>query len=243
MGGAAGARPAGPGDRRAPVARSAGGAVEALTPSPGADRPSYASELDRGPGHLPRRQPGELSGCSSTPGSPGARHPGARPCCPSGSGGTPARPRPRRVSASPPTSGWSTTWRASTPASWRLRVDAFGRQLDAVGLLRARLSEHAVHSWDVAVSLEPAATVHPNSIARWSTSCRDGEPGRRTAAAPGRARGETSDPERRFALIADGVRWSPGRASPPRAACSCPPRPSSGSCTAASTRPTPRRSR
>ena len=46
------------------------------------------------------------------------------------------------------------------------RVAAFGRELDAAGLLRARLSEHAVHTWDIAVALDPAATVAPDAVAQ-----------------------------------------------------------------------------
>ena len=95
------------------------------------------------------------------------------------------------------------------------RVDAFGRQLDAVGLLRARLSEHAVHSWDVAVSLDPAATVHPDSIAQLvdflpEMASRVGRPLPRPAV----LEVTTSDPERRFALIADGVRLEPWSGQP-----------------------------
>lgn len=38
-------------------------------------------------------------------------------------------------------------------------------QLDAVGVLGMRLSEHAVHTWDVAVSLDPSAVVDPDAVA------------------------------------------------------------------------------
>src|SRR5262249_62031915 len=34
----------------------------------------------------------------------------------------------------------------------------------AAGLVRMRLSEHAVHTWDVAVSLDPAAEVAPDAV-------------------------------------------------------------------------------
>ena len=36
--------------------------------------------------------------------------------------------------------------------------------LDAVGLVRLRLGEHALHTWDVAVRLDPAATVSPDAV-------------------------------------------------------------------------------
>lgn len=45
-----------------------------------------------------------------------------------------------------------------------IRLDFFGRQLDAAGLVRMRLSEHAMHTWDVAVVSDPAATVLPAAV-------------------------------------------------------------------------------
>jgi uncharacterized protein (TIGR03083 family) len=39
-----------------------------------------------------------------------------------------------------------------------------GRTLDAVGLIRLRLGEHALHTWDVAVMLDPAAEVSPDAV-------------------------------------------------------------------------------
>jgi uncharacterized protein (TIGR03083 family) len=45
----------------------------------------------------------------------------------------------------------------------RFRLPLFGQNLDLAGLARMRLSEHAVHSWDIAVALDPAATVAPES--------------------------------------------------------------------------------
>ena len=43
-------------------------------------------------------------------------------------------------------------------------LDFFGHQLDAAGLVRLRLSEHAIHVWDVAVSVDPGATVAGDAI-------------------------------------------------------------------------------
>lgn len=45
-----------------------------------------------------------------------------------------------------------------------IRLEFFGRQLDAAGLIRMRLSEHAMHTWDVAVIGDPAATVLPAAV-------------------------------------------------------------------------------
>ena len=42
---------------------------------------------------------------------------------------------------------------------------AFGRALDLADLARMRLSEHAVHVWDVAVTIDPEAGVAPDAVA------------------------------------------------------------------------------
>jgi uncharacterized protein (TIGR03083 family) len=46
--------------------------------------------------------------------------------------------------------------------SWQL--DMFGRHTDLPGMLRMRLSEHALHTWDIVVALEPAATVAGDAV-------------------------------------------------------------------------------
>ncbi|HMH90452.1 MAG TPA: maleylpyruvate isomerase family mycothiol-dependent enzyme [Streptosporangiaceae bacterium] len=46
----------------------------------------------------------------------------------------------------------------------KISLPFFGMDLDAVGLVRLRLGEHAVHTWDVAVALDPAATVSPDAV-------------------------------------------------------------------------------
>jgi len=46
-----------------------------------------------------------------------------------------------------------------------ISFDFFGMMtLDASGLVRMRLGEHAMHTWDVAVALDPAATVSQNAV-------------------------------------------------------------------------------
>jgi len=40
----------------------------------------------------------------------------------------------------------------------------FGMTLDAAGLIRLRLSEHAMHTWDVAVTADPEAVVAPSAV-------------------------------------------------------------------------------
>ena len=90
------------------------------------------------------------------------------------------------------------------------QVAAFGMELDLVGLLRLRLSEHAIHSWDIAVSFDPAALVAPESVDLLIDTLPT------LAARVGKPNGPattlhvaTSEPEREYALVTDGVRLEP----------------------------------
>jgi uncharacterized protein (TIGR03083 family) len=47
----------------------------------------------------------------------------------------------------------------------RLHLKLFGMDIDTTGFARLRLSEHAVHTWDVLVALDPAATLAPDAVA------------------------------------------------------------------------------
>ncbi len=44
------------------------------------------------------------------------------------------------------------------------RLEQFGMELDLAGFLRLRLSEHALHTWDVAVAVDPAAVVDQQAV-------------------------------------------------------------------------------
>jgi uncharacterized protein (TIGR03083 family) len=44
------------------------------------------------------------------------------------------------------------------------KLDFFGMQLDAVGIIRLRLGEHVVHTWDLAVMQDPGATVQADAV-------------------------------------------------------------------------------
>ena len=44
------------------------------------------------------------------------------------------------------------------------RMDFFGMQLDAVGMVRLRLGEHVLHTWDLAVMKDPGATVQADAV-------------------------------------------------------------------------------
>ena len=83
----------------------------------------------------------------------------------------------------------------------RLRLHMFGMDLDITGLARMRVSEHAIHSWDVAVALDPSATVAPDAVRLLidtvgKLAARAAKPDGK----PRRLRVSTSDPERHFIL-------------------------------------------
>jgi len=90
------------------------------------------------------------------------------------------------------------------------RLDMFGMSLDAAGLLRMRLSEHAVHAWDIAVALDPTAVMAPDAVDLLidglpELAARAGKP----APEPATVTVRTSEPDRHFALQADGVSLEP----------------------------------
>jgi uncharacterized protein (TIGR03083 family) len=82
-----------------------------------------------------------------------------------------------------------------------IRLKVIGTEYDAVGMVWLRLGEHALHSWDIAVSLDPAAVVAPQSVALlvdWVpqvAACGGKPPG-----VPYRVGVQTTDPERGFLL-------------------------------------------
>jgi uncharacterized protein (TIGR03083 family) len=94
----------------------------------------------------------------------------------------------------------------------RLRLSAFGNDLDVTELARMRLSEHALHTWDVTVALDPAVTLAPDVAALLLDSLAD------LAARVGKADGKerklrvtTSDPDRRFILeTGENITLTPG---------------------------------
>ena len=46
----------------------------------------------------------------------------------------------------------------------RFHLKTWGMDLDLAGLLSLRAGEHAVHTWDVVVALDPTATVAPDAV-------------------------------------------------------------------------------
>jgi uncharacterized protein (TIGR03083 family) len=91
------------------------------------------------------------------------------------------------------------------------RLALFGTDLDLSGYARMRLSEHAVHSWDVAVALDPTATVADDSVrllldSLAALAARVGKAGPE----PFRVRVATSDPVRTYLLtVTDAVSLEP----------------------------------
>ncbi len=85
-----------------------------------------------------------------------------------------------------------------------ISMSFFGMTLDAVGLIRLRLGEHALHTWDIAVSTDPTATVSADAVDLLIDNVaaflapRLGKP----ADPPFRARIKTTDPARDYLLVA-----------------------------------------
>jgi uncharacterized protein (TIGR03083 family) len=83
----------------------------------------------------------------------------------------------------------------------RLALKLFGMDFDATGLTRMRLGEHAVHTWDIAVALDPASTLAPDAVdllidTLGQLVARAGKPG----GAQRRLHVSTSSPVRHFTL-------------------------------------------
>jgi uncharacterized protein (TIGR03083 family) len=99
----------------------------------------------------------------------------------------------------------------------RLHLKLFGMDIDTAGFARLRLSEHAVHTWDVLVALDPAATLAPDAVALLidmvdQVAGRSAKPDGQQR----RVRVSTTDPERQFILTtADEVTLAPSEASAP----------------------------
>jgi uncharacterized protein (TIGR03083 family) len=83
-------------------------------------------------------------------------------------------------------------------------LSMFGRDLDIAGLAGLRLGEHALHVWDIAVAVDPAATLAPDAVALLidtlpGTAAQAGTP----VPAAGAVTVATTDPARSFELTLD----------------------------------------
>lgn len=93
-------------------------------------------------------------------------------------------------------------------------VTMLGRMpLDLAGVLGMRLSEHAVHTWDVAVAFDPGAKVAPDAVGLLvdRLPMMAGFTGKK-AAAPVTVAVTTTGPERAFTLDTGGVTLAPAAA-------------------------------
>jgi uncharacterized protein (TIGR03083 family) len=86
----------------------------------------------------------------------------------------------------------------------RISMQFFGMNLDAVGLIGLRLGEHAIHTWDVAVSGDPAATVSPDAVSLLIDNVPQFLAPRlgRAPDVPFRIRIRTTGPDRDYLLVA-----------------------------------------
>jgi uncharacterized protein (TIGR03083 family) len=86
--------------------------------------------------------------------------------------------------------------------------------MDLAGFLGMRLSEHALHTWDVAVVLDPAARVAPDAVELLIDAVprMAGFIGKK-APAPVTIAVSTADPERAFTLDTGGVSLTPAGAA------------------------------
>jgi len=99
------------------------------------------------------------------------------------------------------------------------QVQMFGMTMDLAGLLRMRLSEHAVHTWDVAVAVDPAARVSPDAVELLIDGVGRMVPwmGKKAASTQVIAI-TTTEPRREFTLDTGGVTLTPGSVDADRAA-------------------------
>jgi uncharacterized protein (TIGR03083 family) len=84
-------------------------------------------------------------------------------------------------------------------------VEMFNGRQDLLGLVRLRLGEHAVHTWDVLVVADPQAQVAPDATAALLVGLDDlvARAGQRSEQ-PLRVAVRTSEPEAAFVLEVDG---------------------------------------
>ena len=83
-------------------------------------------------------------------------------------------------------------------------MSMFGRDIDLAGLCAMRLGEHALHTWDIAVALDPAARVPADAVdllvdTLGPVAARSGRPD----ATLGPVSVETTEPERAFLLTTE----------------------------------------
>ena len=127
--------------------------------------------------------------------------------------GTLGRRRSRPPSASSPNEALVSRVESLTGAEREsFTVVMFGRMtMDLAGVLGMRLSEHAVHAWDVEVALDPAARIAPDAVGLLAVRLpmMAGFMGKKHQT-PKIVEVTTSDPAMTFTLDTGGVTLTPG---------------------------------
>lgn len=83
-------------------------------------------------------------------------------------------------------------------------LSMFGRTVDIAGLAGLRLGEHALHTWDIAVALDPAAVLLPDAVALLIDTLPDmAAQGGTPVPAGAPVAVAVTDPARSFALTLD----------------------------------------
>ena len=95
------------------------------------------------------------------------------------------------------------------------KVSMFGMDVDAERLLRMRLSEHALHAWDVAVAFDDSAEVAPGAVALLVDGLGQMVARGRGSEHPSRVAVTTTRPERSFVLDTGAPSLTAGDASTP----------------------------
>ena len=96
-------------------------------------------------------------------------------------------------------------------------VEMFGGTRDLDGLAAMRLSEHAVHTWDIAVALDPEATVSPEAVdlivdtlpATASRAAKAGAERLPSSSPPPSRPGPTASPSSRTCRCSWSTAWPP----------------------------------
>jgi uncharacterized protein (TIGR03083 family) len=79
-------------------------------------------------------------------------------------------------------------------------LEAFGQRFDFAGMVAMRLGEHALHAWDIAVALDPAATVQAEAVALLIDTVGQTAARAKPVEGIGPIAIDTTDPDRRLEL-------------------------------------------
>jgi uncharacterized protein (TIGR03083 family) len=158
----------------------------------------------------------EISALTLTAGLAGGESPTLDDCTPiwdEWNARTPEEQAERSVAANEAMVGRAESLTPAERAAFHVMM--FGRMpMDLAGALGMRLSEHAVHTWDIAVAIDPAAKVAPDAVDLLidRLPLMAGFMGK-ASGAPVTVAVTTTDPERSFTLDTGGVTLAPAGAA------------------------------